>query len=81
VSDDVPTWHPSDPSEVAAEAARRFQIDTLPGRTIDEARAIVEAARGHFQPYSAGDALTAEFRTDRVRALIEDGRVVSASVG
>jgi hypothetical protein len=81
MSDDDPTWHPSDPSQAAAEAAQRFQVDTLPGRTIDEARAIIQAAGGHLQLYAAGDVLTADFRTDRVRALVADGRVVSASVG
>jgi hypothetical protein len=81
MSDDDPTWHPTDPSQAAAEAAHRFQVDTLVGCTVDEARQRVEAAGGRFQGYGHGDALTAEFRTNRVRALIEDGRVVSASVG
>jgi hypothetical protein len=81
VSDDVPTWHPTDPSRQAAEAAERFQLDTLAGRSVEDARLVVEGAGGHFQPFHRGDALTLDFRTDRVRALIEDGRVVSASVG
>lgn len=81
MSDDDRAGHPQNVAQRAAEAAQRFQVDTLIGRTVDEARQQVEAAGGHFQGYRHGDALTANFRTNRVRALIEDGRVVSARVG
>ena len=72
---------PHDFERAVAEAHARFQVESLVGLPVEEARQRIEAVGGHFQAHTAGQAMTADFRTDRVRALIEDGRVIRASVG
>lgn len=60
------------------EAAARFQLDSLTGRSVAEARAIVEAAGGTFVDLGSDEPITADVRTDRVLAETSRARVVDA---
>jgi hypothetical protein len=75
-----------DEAERLSRQARRdgdvpLQPDQLVGLTEADARARVEAAGGTFEGHEPGAVLTMEFRANRVRAVLEKGRVVNASLG
>ncbi len=55
---------------------QELDLEALVGRSADEAQAAVTAAGGTLRTVSAGEAMTMEYRADRVTLLIEGGQVV-----
>lgn len=54
----------------------QLNLDALVGRPVAEARSAVAEAGGTLRTVSADQAMTAEFRPQRVTLLVADGRVV-----
>jgi hypothetical protein len=52
-----------------------LDLPSLVGTPIDAARAVVAAAGGVTRTVEPGGVVTADFRSDRVTLVVEDGRV------
>jgi hypothetical protein len=63
--------------EPGPEALARLDLDTLVGQSVAEARAAVHDAGGVLRAVSPHDAVTLDYRPDRVTVITEDGRVTS----
>jgi hypothetical protein len=57
-----------------------LDLQSLVGKPIEEARAIVTAAGCATRTIAPGDIVTADFRPDRVTLIVEDGRVAQTPV-
>jgi hypothetical protein len=58
-------------------ALAALDLDALVGQSVEEARAAVHDAGGVLRAVAPEDAVTLEYRPDRVTVVVEDGRVVS----
>jgi hypothetical protein len=59
------------PTDLAA-----LDLDTLVGMPIEQAAALVESEGGFVRVAAPGQAVTLEYRSDRVTLLVQDGIVV-----
>lgn len=61
---------------------RTLDLSSLVGRSLDEARAVVETAGGRVRVVGPGDPVTADYRADRVTLIVENGVVTEiAGIG
>ncbi len=61
-------------------AITEFDLGVLVGLPVDEARRSVEQAGGTLRPVAPNQAVTLDYRAERVTVLVEDG-VVTRAVG
>jgi len=59
------------------DALTRLDLDALVGQSVEEARAAVYDAGGVLRAVAPGEAVTLDYRADRVTVVVEDGRVAS----
>ncbi len=59
-----------------SQSLQALDLDALVGQPVADAQAAVEAAGGATRIVAPGDAVTLDYRPDRVTILAEDGRVV-----
>jgi hypothetical protein len=59
------------------DALQHLDLDALVGQSLEEARAAVEDAGGVLRAAGPNDAVTLDYRPDRVTVVVEDGRVTS----
>jgi hypothetical protein len=59
------------------EALARLDLDALVGQSVEEARAAVHDVGGVLRAVAPQDAVTLDYRPDRVTVIVEDGRVTS----
>jgi hypothetical protein len=61
------------------QSLKDLDLDGLIGLPVDRARAIVEEAGGVLRAVSPGDAVTLEYRSDRVTTVVVDGEVIETN--
>jgi hypothetical protein len=68
----VTDFNPTTPAELL-----ELDLSTLLGRTEAEARQLVEAASGSLRATAPNQAVTLDYRPERVTIVVVDDRVVS----
>jgi hypothetical protein len=56
-------------------ALLELDLDDLVGSSVDKARAVLEAAGGRLRAVAPGQAVTMDYRGDRVTATVENDRI------
>jgi hypothetical protein len=61
------------------QSLQDLDLDGLIGLRVERARAIVEEAGGVLRAVSPGDAVTLEYRPDRVTVAVVNGEVIESN--
>jgi hypothetical protein len=61
------------------QSLQDLDLDGLIGLPVERARAIVEEAGGVLRAVSPGDAVTLEYRPDRVTVAVVNGEVIESN--
>jgi hypothetical protein len=61
------------------QSLQDLELDGLIGLPVERARAIVEEAGGVLRAVSPGDAVTLEYRPDRVTVAVVNGEVIESN--